>query len=75
MKLREDNPELWDEYYGKLKPLMVKAIKAQGIGALLELLADLFQEFGDTSEYPESDIWCNIASQLSTWEDKVKESS
>jgi len=68
--LKTNNPELYDKYYRQLRSMMATA----GIGGLLEILADLSQEFGDAPHMPSADsFWLNAAAQIDDCREKVED--
>jgi len=68
--LKTNNPELYDKYYRQLRSMMGTA----GIGGLLEILADLSQEFGDAPYMPSADsFWLNAAAQIDDCREKVED--
>lgn len=70
MKFKDTNLQTYQKYRTQLRSMMGCA----GISGLLEILADLSQDFGDSHAFLSSDpFWLNAAAQIDECREKVED--
>ena len=68
MMLKERNPALYQKYRSTLRSMMGSA----GVDGLLEVLADIAQDFGDGAIFPSADsFWLNAAAQIDNCKEAI----
>lgn len=70
MRFRDRDPEKYQEYKSRLRTMLGIA----GIYGILEVLADISQEFGDGKQFEISDpFWLNAAAQIEQCKETIEE--
>lgn len=68
MKFKDRDLAKFQEYRSELRVMMAVV----GIGGVMEILADITQEYGDGKIAPPDPFWLNAAAQIDDCKEKIE---
>lgn len=68
MTFKDRDPVTFEKYRSEMRIMMAVA----GIGGVLEILADISQDYGDGQIAPPDAFWLNAAAQIDDCKNKIE---